>query len=109
MKKLSALPLLILFAAGCASKPPVVNIDTVSPRFSTAYAGGQMSISWNSAPNQIYTIFYTDAPRNQRPDWKPLPQADRIQGTGKQIEVVDKPATGDVRRYLLMTGDQKPY
>ena len=107
MQKLLILPLIFLLAA-CASQPPVVNVNTVSPRFSTAYAGGNMYISWESKPDTLYTVFYTDAPSRQKAVWYSLPQATRLRGNGQQISISDQPVTGEARRYILMTGDQHP-
>jgi hypothetical protein len=98
----------MLLLAGCATgrletvKPPV------SPVMSTSYAGGTMNITWDSEPGERYTIYYTDALRGTRPDWKPLPQATDLKGTGKTVQVTDEADRGTKRRYLLLTGDQKP-
>jgi len=101
--------LLIAFVlAGCATKKQIVEYP-VSPNMATAYGSGQMFILWNSQLNQTYTVYYTDAPKGKLPDWKALPQATRLPGTGKQITISDKVASEKQRRYLLMVGDEKPY
>ncbi len=105
MKK-TLLLLAALLLAGCASKPPEISFP-VTPKMATTFAGGETTITWKAELNQLYTIYYTDAPPGKLPDWKPLPQGAGIKGTGKTITVSDK--AGAARRYLLLTGDQKPY
>lgn len=99
--------LAVLFS-GCASTTAGVMDYPVSPRMATTLAGGVATISWNSELAELYTVFYTDAPRGQPPQWRPLSQAQRIRGTGRQIIVEDQPPAGATRRYLLLTGDQRP-
>jgi hypothetical protein len=111
MKKIILLLLLPLLFIGCQTesirKKPV---DLpVSPKMSSAYVGGVMTISWKSEPGRVYTIYYTDAPRGARPDWKPLPHAKKLPGNGRTLTVTDESAPNIQRRYLLMTGDQRPY
>ncbi|MGE4490492.1 MAG: hypothetical protein AB7E95_13205 [Kiritimatiellales bacterium] len=103
-----ALSILVLLTAVGCSTPQKVNMDTVSPPFATAYAGGKMTISWESEVGQIYTVYYTDAPRGTRPNWQPLPTANRLTGNGQTVTLTDTPPAGATRRYLLMTGDQRP-
>lgn len=99
---------LAILLAGCASTTADVMDYPVSPRMATTLASGVATISWNSEPNELYTVFYTDAPRGQPPQWMPLSQAKGIKGTGRQIIVEDRPPAGVTRRYLLLTGDQHP-
>jgi hypothetical protein len=75
----------------------------------TTYAGGEMAITWKAENNQTYTIYYTDALPGTRADWKPLPQATGLCGSGKQITIRDKVGSASQRRYMLLSGDQKPY
>lgn len=93
--------------AGCATVSPQVDYP-VSPRMATTWVAGQATISWNSISGEVYTIFYTDVPRGQRPNWRPLPQAERVRGNGRQMVVEDNPPAGIERRYLLLSGDQQP-
>lgn len=110
MKKalLLLIPLLLIGCSTGKSGQQPVELP-VSPMMSTAYAGGVMTISWESEVGETYTVYYTDAPHGVRAQWKPLPKATQLSGTGGQLTVTDKPKTGGKRRYLLMTGDQKPY
>lgn len=107
MNKLLIL-LTALILTGCASKPAPVEFP-VSPRMATSYADGETIMTWKALSNQTYTVYYTDAPLGKLADWKPLPQANKLNGTGKQISVTDKTGADVPRRYLLLTGDQKPY
>jgi hypothetical protein len=105
-------PVLILFAlllAGCSSTKPKPVVFPVSPLMATAYTGGEMIITWKAKVGETYTIYFTDAPRGKLPDWKPLPQANGLKGTGLQITVRDKIDSEDQRRYRLLADDQKPY
>lgn len=98
----------VFILTGCAGAPKPVEFP-VSPRMATAYAGGEMTITWKAANNQTYTIYYTDAPQGKLADWKPLPQANGLRGSGQQITISDKVDSESERRYMLLTGDQKPY
>jgi hypothetical protein len=74
----------------------------------TTLSGGETTITWKAAANQTYTVYYTDAPPGKLPGWKPLPQGAGLRGEGKQITITDKTGDESPRRYLLLTGDQKP-
>lgn len=100
--------LTVLSLVGCSTKPSAITYP-VSPKMATAYAGGVTTITWKAATNLTYTVYYTDAPLGKLADWKPLPQATNLRGTGKQITVTDQTGVDSARRYLLLTGDQKPY
>ena len=97
-----------LTLAGCATAPVPVTFP-VSPKMATTCAGGETTVTWKALSNQTYTIYYTDAPLGKLADWKPLPQGTNLRGAGKQITITDKPGVNIPRRYLLLTGDQKPY
>jgi hypothetical protein len=97
----------LLILAGCAAAPVPIELP-VSPMMATAYASGEMSITWKALNNQTYTIYYTDALPGTRADWKPLPQATGLLGGGKQITISDKVSSASQRRYMLLSGDQKP-
>jgi hypothetical protein len=107
MNKLSLL-LTALVLAGCSSAPKPMKYP-VSPMMATAYAEGAMTITWKAESNQTYTVYYTDVPHGTKPDWKTLPQAANLRGTGKQITISDAVAPDSPRRYLLLRDDQKPY
>ena len=97
-----------LILAGCATAPAPIEFP-VSPMMATTYVSGEMTITWKAANNQTYTIYYTDALPGTRADWKPLPQAIGLLGSGKQITISDKVSSASQRRYMLLSGDQKPY
>ena len=107
MRKILIL-LAALILAGCATAPEPIKLPA-SPMMVTTYASGEMSITWKALDNQTYTIYYTDAPSGTRADWKPLPQATGLQGSGKQITISDKIRSASQRRYMLLSGDQNPY
>ena len=107
MNKLLIL-LIAIILAGCSTAPAPVEFP-VSPRMATAYANGETIMTWKANSNQTYTVYYTDAPHGKLADWKPLPQANKLSGSGKQISITDKTGADLPRRYLLLTGDQKPY
>jgi len=106
MRKILIL-LTALMLAGCATAPAPIMLPA-SPMMATTYASGEMAITWKALNNQTYTIYYTDAPSGTRADWKPLPQATGLRGSGKQITISDKVSSASQRRYILLSGDQKP-
>jgi hypothetical protein len=95
-----------LMLAGCSTAPATVEFP-VSPMMATTYAAGEMAITWKAENNQTYTIYYTDAPSSARADWKPLPQATGLRGSGEQITIRDKVSSASQRRYMLLRDDQK--
>lgn len=123
MKPLLSL-LVLLVLAGCASKTETLQY-AITPKMMTSYSAGKMFICWKAETNQTYTIYYTDVPQKTHPGpsapagtekpaagesiWKPLPQASALPGTGTQITIEDAVDSKIPRRYLLLTGDQKPY
>jgi len=100
--------LTMLILAGCSTAPEPVKFP-VSPKMATATAGGETTITWKAASNLSYTVYYTDAPLGKLADWKPLPQGTRLHGAGTQITISDQAGAESTRRYLLLTGEQKPY
>ena len=100
--------LTVLLVTGCSSAPVPIEFP-VSPMMATTYANGETTITWKAGNNQTYTVYYTDAPSGTRADWKPLPQANGLRGSGKQITISDKVSSASQRRYMLLSGDQKPY
>jgi len=105
-KMLSLLSLLLV--TGCATKPAPIKFP-VSPMMATAYSDGAMAITWKALKDQTYTIYYADTPKGKLTEWKPLPQANRLPGEGKQITISDQISADSQRRYMLLTGDQTPY
>ncbi|MFA7257293.1 MAG: hypothetical protein WC047_06955 [Kiritimatiellales bacterium] len=97
-----------ILLSGCATAPSPFEFP-VSPTMATTLSGGETTITWKAAAGQTYTVYYTDAPLGKLPGWKPLPQGTNLRGTGEQMTITDKPGNGSTRRYLLLTGDQKPY
>jgi hypothetical protein len=97
-----------LILAGCMTTPAPVEFP-VSPTMATSYADGETIITWKAADNQTYTVYYTDAPAGKLADWKPLPQASGLRGTGKQITIRDRAGADSPRRYLLLAGDKRPF
>lgn len=105
MKRILIVSALLL--TGCATKPVKIEFP-VSPLMATSCADGETSISWKADAAQTYTVYFTDAPYGKVPDWKPLPQANGLQGAGQQITISDQVSPDIHRRYMLLTGDQKP-
>lgn len=106
MKK-SLLLLAAIILTGCSTAPAPVK-PPVSTKMATSSAGGVTYISWKSASNETYTVYYTTSPLGKPAEWKPLPQASSLRGTGQQLTVADQSSTEAPRRYILLTGDKKP-
>lgn len=107
MNKILLLPAILLLA-GCATAPKTIEFP-VSPIMATTSSGSENTITWKAVAGQTYTIYYTDAPVGKLPGWKPLPQGTNLRGTGQQITVTDEVGNdSSLRRYLLLTGDQRP-
>lgn len=100
--------LLLLILAGCSTAPAPVTFP-VSPVLTTASAGGEMIISWKSKPDEIYNIYFSDTEPGKKSEWKLLPQGSNLKGDGTQITIRDTVQKDPARRYLLFSGNQKPF
>jgi nitrous oxide reductase accessory protein NosL len=77
------IPALALFS-GCVSK--VVEEEHPPPLMLARNSDGVTTMQWETEPGYVYTIFYQDNPQS---DWKVLPQANRLRGTGKPLNARD--------------------
>lgn len=86
---------------GCVT---VTDLDTKAERHAplmVARSGGYALLSWDSEMGSSYTVLYTDGPR-QLAEWRPLPGAGQIRGTGREIRLEDRLPTNQPRHYRLM-------
>jgi hypothetical protein len=77
------IPALVLLS-GCVSK--VVEVAHPPPLMLARNSDGVTTMQWETEPGYVYSIFYQDNPRS---DWKVLPSADRLRGTGKPLNARD--------------------
>lgn len=77
--------MLTLFS-GCVSKTP--EKEYAAPPLMIAQNGdGDVTIAWESHPDYLYTVFYQST---STADWKGLPKAHRVSGTGQTLTVYDR-------------------
>ncbi len=77
--------LAVSLSAGCVSK--VVEEEHPPPLMLARNSDGVTTMQWDSEPGYVYTIFYQDNPSS---DWRILPQANRLRGTGKPLNAQDR-------------------
>lgn len=96
----------VSLAPGCVSTGPVEadNQDLHAPLI-VARAGDQAILSWDSKSSNVYSVLFTDGARFGG-QWQPLPQAQRIVGTGGEMRVEDRVPAGYTRNYRLMIVDR---
>ncbi len=86
---------------GCVT---VTDLDTSTERHAplmVARSGENALLSWDSKVGATYTILYTDGPR-QLAEWRPLPSAEQVRGTGREIRLEDRLPRNQPRHYRLM-------
>lgn len=66
-----------------------------------ARIGDQSLLSWKSEIGETYTILYADGPRLGG-EWKPLPGAMGLKGTGVEMRLEDTLPRNKPRHYRLM-------
>ena len=93
---------LLAFFAGCVTKP--VEVEEHAPRLMIAQnSDGQVTISWDSALDRIYTVYYQ---ADKDSDWKALRSAYQVPGTGETLTAYDRVnPNGPLRRYRLLPED----
>ncbi len=63
-------------------------------------SGKTATLKWKTDKRFIYTVLYAPKRRNHA-QWKPLPGAMKIRGTGSDITIQDQLPAGETRRYRL--------
>lgn len=93
--------LLLLAAGGCASWRVKEVVQPVrEARLFVVHAGEDFVLRWESRTNTSYTVLYTSS-LWPRPEWKVLPGAEQIQGTGAELTVKDRGDLAEMRYYRL--------
>ncbi len=93
---------LLVCLVGCVSKP--METEKHAPPLMIAQnSDGQATISWESEPNRVYTIYYQ---AEKGGDWKALPTAYQMRGTGSALTIYDQVNPNwPIRRYRLFPED----
>lgn len=86
---------------GCATstggRPQRENVPTLI----VARSAEEAILSWQSNPDERYTVLYAEG-RKFGAEWRALPGASNIRGTGGMIEYTDEIQPGVARHYRLM-------
>jgi hypothetical protein len=90
---------LLLGLAGCVSKP--VEVEEHAPPLMIAQnSDGKVTLSWESNPDHIYTVYYQ---AKKESDWKALRTGYQVRGTGQTITIYDRVNPNwPLRRYRLL-------
>ena len=88
--------LLLGFASSCAHVEKAPDKEAKAPIFVTRGPLGT-EITWKSKPGYTYSVLWRfDRPGDQ---WKPLPNASGLRGTGEDLAVKAPPERGAKRKY----------
>ncbi len=90
--------------AGCVSvevPPPRTGGTAQTDPLIVARIGDAALLSWNSSINNEYTVVYADG-RRVGADWRPLPGAVGLRGTGREMRIEDQMPADRDRHYRLM-------
>lgn len=84
--------------SGCVSTTiePAARTDLV-----TARAGEDVQLEWSSQVGMLYTITASDT-MGAGAQWKPLPRAVRLPGTGRRMSLSDRVPGGRPRYYDIL-------
>lgn len=91
---------------GCASavaeRRTAASANSILPSSETAVfvtrVGDEITISWMSKPDQIYTLISKDRTRKDA-EWTPVPDYENLPGTGQQMTVVLRAPGSDTRAF----------
>ncbi len=86
-------------AVGCV-RQVVENPLQSKTTLTVARAGGTVTLGWESEADKVYTVLYADSLRGNSP-WQPLPNGERLQGTGKYMSFTDN-APQEANRYYRL-------
>ena len=93
---------LLVCLTGCVHK--TVEVEEHAPPLMIAQnSDGEVTISWESEPDRIYTVYYQ---AKKDGDWKALRTAYQVPGTGSMLTVHDRVNPNwPLRRYRLLPED----
>ncbi len=96
----TAAALLLMVLAACVTE----EIRPVEPAARSTLvvtrSENQDTLNWKSEPGVVYQVL-TAHSRSGNADWTPLPGAERIVGTGRHIQIRNKPSYGRDLHYRL--------
>ena len=90
---------LVMVAAGCVSQQ-VSKAGAKETVLIVAGAGDSVTLQWQSEPDLIYTVVYTEKLGGVS-EWKVLPRAQGVRGTGQMITIQDSAPSARRRYYRL--------
>lgn len=98
--------MLLLAAGGCASWRVREVVQPVrEARLFVVHAGEDFVLRWESQTNTSYAVLYTSS-LWPRPEWKVLPGAEQLKGTGAELTVKDRGDLDEMRYYRLQVRPQ---
>ncbi len=91
---------LLMSLTGCVNKPMDDEVAHIPPLMIAQNSDGQVTISWESEADWIYTIYYQ---AEKEGDWKALRSGYRLQGTGRVLTIHDRVnPRRPMRRYRVL-------
>ena len=92
--------LALLAVVGCVRVPTDAEKHKIVTHLITATANGQTILRWDSRTDLIYTVLVGN--RFNATQWKPLPQANNLRGTGRPIELTIPEDPNRPQTYKMM-------
>ena len=89
-----------LLLSGCVSSQVEKARPADQVTLTVARSGDSATIQWLSYPNRNYTVFFADK-LGGASQWKPLPSAINLRGTGEIITVMDSVPESKQRYYRV--------
>ncbi len=103
MRSIAVAFVCLVLAGGCATQRVIIEDKAAGEsRLFVTRSGEQVTLSWESDPGMIYTVFYNHT-RSSKSPWKILPGFDHIRGTGRSITYQDTVPISVTRYYRLQT------
>ncbi len=93
----------ILFGGGCVTREIVEKKPRDEVTLMVGRAGEDVTIQWKSQIGRTYTVLYSER-MGGGSQWKPLPGATNIAGTGDMITIRDEVPNTMQRYYRLHVG-----
>jgi hypothetical protein len=87
-----------LLLSGCMV-PAGSDHERPAPTLVVARAGDLAVLSWQSQPDSMYTVLFSDAIPAQ---WQPLAGGSRLRGNGRELRMEDPVPYGKPRQYRLL-------
>ncbi len=92
---------ILMVFSGCVAMDVDSVQDDRGAALIVARTGDEAILTWRSRIGESYTILYADG-RHAGADWRALPEATNVPGTGQEIRIRDRIPPGMDRQYRMI-------